>query len=165
MHFWRFLEMDGHLSLLIVSMLVCSLIGGWLALLCFQRSVQLEVVHGVLSDCEGGVFRQIDVHREVVEVLLQEAPDLLRRHRWLQDRLRGQDRFLVELASSIPVRNVVAEGGREYPRSWPVVAVSGPPGRLGRGIGAGGMALVKDGQDVGYVDGRTDWPAGFVQFS
>lgn len=170
------MSIDHHLWLTIFTIASCTGLIGWLAVKAYRQGAQLELLHDLLANSQGGIYRQIDAHREIAGVLLKEAPGVLDRHRWMKDRLLAQDQFLLGLSESLPARNVVAEiVGRPYPRPWPVVSckpatgVQEPNGRLARSDLH--RSVTVDGATFVVTDGSLqpdkpgDWPAGFVAFS
>lgn len=67
---------------------------------------------------QGGVHKRIDENRELLELLQQESPELLKRCPWIEGWLYGQDRFLVEMAEAVGVEDEWATR-QDWPRPWP----------------------------------------------
>lgn len=66
----------------------------------------------------GGVHKRIDENRELLELLQQESPELLKQCPWIEGWLDGQDRFLSELADAVGVDDEWANRP-DWPRPWP----------------------------------------------
>jgi len=71
----------------------------------------------VITCSEGGVFKRIDENRELAEMLVKEAPDLIEQFPWIRGWLLSQDAFLNKLATSIDAQTPFTH--REFPRKIP----------------------------------------------
>lgn len=54
----------------------------------------------VMEQSGGGIYKQIDTHREFVELLHRAHPEFLGKHPYVANWLAGLDDFLVGLASA-----------------------------------------------------------------
>ena len=71
----------------------------------------------------GGLLKRIDENRELLELLLRDAPDFMARHFWVEGWIQGNDAFFVQLQSILQVPNHT--GSTRYPRPWPQETKSG----------------------------------------
>lgn len=79
-------------------------------------------LHDVLGWTAGGVYKRIDENRELLELIQQKAPELIRDNPWLEGWLQSQDEFLVSLADSFSpqhARYMHAVRLGKFPRPWP----------------------------------------------
>lgn len=85
----------------------------------FQFGIRrkLQGVEDVLTQSHRGIYKRIDENRELLELLLEKAPDFLQKHFWVEGWLRGQDEFLGDLLAALPVPKPVESA--DYPRPWP----------------------------------------------
>ena len=79
----------------------------------------------ILGWSAGGVHKRIDENRELLELLQREAPDLLKRHYWIESWINSNDEFFNELAVAVPISegrflNYVKSWGSPFPRDWPI---------------------------------------------
>ena len=84
----------------------------------WQREDVKKTVFDVLEKHQRGVYKRIDENRELLELLQQEAPELLNNKYWIEGWLESQDDFLCDLAQFVPSENPLIVEGR-YPRPWP----------------------------------------------
>lgn len=63
-----------------------------------QRLKQQKQLLNVIGSRQAGIFKRLDENRELLELLIQETPELLRTHPWVVGWLASQDDFLQELA-------------------------------------------------------------------
>lgn len=85
----------------------------------------LAQVKKVLGRHEGGIYKRIDENRELLELLMAEAPQVLAAKPWIVGWLESQDRFLRDIESAVPLTDVQfpeheSASGRRFPRPWPV---------------------------------------------
>lgn len=64
----------------------------------------------------GGLLKRVDENRELLELLLTEAPEFVEKHRWLVGWIEANDSFFTQLQEILNLRD---EHGRQYPRPWP----------------------------------------------
>lgn len=81
-----------------------------------------SAIRRVVAGKDGGVFRRLDENRALLELLQQEAPELLRGHPSVGRWLRAQDDFLAALQAACPRLVNPASLGRAFPRPWPMQA-------------------------------------------
>lgn len=55
-------------------------------------------IRGTLERSEGGIFKRIDENRELAQLLVRSAPQLLKEYPDVMAWLKSQDHFLSELA-------------------------------------------------------------------
>jgi hypothetical protein len=84
-----------------------------------RDSAQLERALQVCDKSARGVFKRIDENRELLELLQQEAPDLLERCGWIEGWIAGQDIFLCDLVQALGIENPFKDMDFMYPRPWP----------------------------------------------
>lgn len=65
----------------------------------------------------GGIYKRIDENRELLELLQEQAPDLLQNAPWVEGWLDTQDRFLIELAEATKPDD--SRLSSHFPRPWP----------------------------------------------
>lgn len=80
---------------------------------------RIEKVEDICERVARGVFKRIDENRELLELLKQEAPELMQRCPWVEGWIEGQDEFLVQLAQAVGTENRLAMTAQNYPRRWP----------------------------------------------
>lgn len=84
----------------------------------FSRNERL--VQAFIDIYQGRIIKRIDENRELLEVLVFDAPEFLDKHWFLQSWIKAQDDFLISLLSAsksfIKYRNVHKE-----PRPWPIL--------------------------------------------
>lgn len=75
----------------------------------------------------GGVYKCIDENRELLELLLEKAPDFLAEHPWVINWIEAQDEFLVDISKAIPAPSYRFDprAPRDsdlgpFPRPWPI---------------------------------------------
>ncbi len=91
----------------------------------FKAFMQLKKIQQVLGWTSGGIYKRIDENRELLELLLKEAPDLIGRRPEVVHWIAAQDEFLMDLVSTIPPKTSrfdPREGlgkDRGFPRPWP----------------------------------------------
>jgi len=86
-----------------------------------RRTTSLQHAVGFVS---GGVHKRIDENRELLELLLREAPDFMQRNFWVEGWLRGHDDFFVAIEKAVPVAQgqylgVAKHSNGRFPRPWP----------------------------------------------
>ena len=82
------------------------------------EAASTETVTDVLETHYGGIYKRIDENRELLELLQQEAPELLKEKFWIDGWIKSQDGFLCDLAKFAPSERPMIVEGR-YPRPWP----------------------------------------------
>lgn len=65
----------------------------------------------------GGLIKRIDENRELLELLKEKSPDLLKECPWAIGWIASNDRFFNELNAIANARTNVTS--TDYPRSWP----------------------------------------------
>lgn len=93
-----------------------------------RRTTSLQRTVGFVA---GGVHKRIDENRELLELLLQEAPDFMQRNFWVEGWLRGHDEFFVAIEQAVPVSEGQYLGATKrphsrFPRPWPGRRSQGP---------------------------------------
>jgi hypothetical protein len=91
----------------------------------FRNKVLLEVQR-IVGQSEGGVHKRIDENRELLELLQNQAPEMLVRNPWIEGWFRSQDNFLNDKAAAVNVENPILKPRKDFPRSWPTAS-----GKLG----------------------------------
>ncbi len=86
------------------------------------RSKSAKQLSGVMKlstirGATGGLIKRIDENRELLELLMREAPDLLNTHSWLIDWIRANDSFFTQLREILQICDRL--GSERYPRPWP----------------------------------------------
>jgi hypothetical protein len=85
----------------------------------FDRAV---VVHEALKTLvfargdTGGVVKRVDENRELLEVLLRDAPDLMKQSPWIVGWIKANDSFFISAADIVSQ----GRGGAYAARPWPV---------------------------------------------
>ncbi len=80
---------------------------------------KLEKIETVINTHQRGIKKRIDEHRELIEFLQQEAPELIKANPWVLGWLSSQDAFLVDLMNASEVVLNPNEIKRGYPRPIP----------------------------------------------
>lgn len=85
------------------------------------RTTSLQRTVGFVS---GGVHKRIDENRELLELLMREAPDFMQRNSWVEGWLRGHDEFFVAIEQAVPVSEgqylgAAKRSNGRFPRPWP----------------------------------------------
>jgi hypothetical protein len=83
-----------------------------------------RALEALVSRGEGGIYKRIDENRELLELLINKAPQVLVDHPQVKAWLASQDRFLLGLLEAVgevpdaayKKRNV---GHLPFPREWP----------------------------------------------
>lgn len=75
-------------------------------------------VTNILLTSQGGVYKRIDENRELMELLREKAPSLLKENFWIEDWLKSNDVFLNDLVPIAPADDKRIKDGL-YPRVWP----------------------------------------------
>jgi hypothetical protein len=65
----------------------------------------------------GGLIKRIDENRELLEFLIEKAPDFLWAHPWVIRWIESNDEFFTQLDEFIDVEK--RPDRRSYPRPWP----------------------------------------------
>lgn len=87
----------------------------------FNKLAQLRQILGVVRTSYRGVAKRIDENRELLDLLQQEAPEILKSKPCIVGWLEGQDGFLTELAQACGDANSLgfrSDAARPYPRKW-----------------------------------------------
>ena len=84
--------------------------------------IPLSEIEAILRHEEGGIYKRIDEHRELLQLLQHCAPNLLTHHPWIIHWLRSQDSFLCRVANTLADSPTGFDGLGIAPRPWP-----GPP--------------------------------------
>ncbi|MBN3780473.1 hypothetical protein G3O06_23450 [Burkholderia sp. Ac-20345] len=80
----------------------------------------------VLRGTTGGLTKRIDENRELLELLLNEAPEFVAEHRWLIGWIKANDSFFTQLSEILQVQNHDERAHNTLvPRPWPVQINSG----------------------------------------
>ncbi len=95
--FWKNGSLSQHLGLI-----------GW-------AMFRLKELYWVLCQVEGGIYKRLDEHRELMEFVEDHCPGILAQHPCLQNWLHSQDVFLCQLVSTLPVGAFVAQQARLKP--------------------------------------------------
>lgn len=82
-----------------------------------QRLKQQKQLLNVIGSRQAGIFKRLDENRELLELLMQETPELLHSHPWVANWLASQDDFLQELA----IVSGITQQKRIRP--WPLLEV------------------------------------------
>ncbi|CFB60481.1 hypothetical protein [Pandoraea apista] len=61
----------------------------------------LHRIRGVVDREQSGIHKRIDENRELLEFLLDYAPDLMVRCPWVEGWIRSTDEFLVQLHAAV----------------------------------------------------------------
>ena len=85
----------------------------------FKKNEKLENIEAVIKRSNRGIKKRIDENRELVEFLLEEAPELVKEKSWVLNWLSSQDAFLVDLMNASEVELNPNEIKRGYPRPIP----------------------------------------------
>ncbi len=82
-----------------------------------------EPLTRILRSQSGGIYKRIDENRELLTLLLAEAPDVLAAHPWIEGWLQSHDEFFCDLANTVASGDTFLSlrqrSGRPYPRPWP----------------------------------------------
>lgn len=82
-----------------------------------QRLKQQKQLLNVIGSRQAGIFKRLDENRELLELLIQETPELLHSHPWVVGWLASQDDFLQELAIVSGITQ------QKHIRPWPLLEV------------------------------------------
>lgn len=82
----------------------------------------LSEIEEILRHEGRGIYKRIDEHRELLQLLQHCAPNLLTHHNWVIGWLRSQDSFLCRVANTLADSPAGFDGLGLAPRPWP-----GPP--------------------------------------
>lgn len=88
-------------------------------MLSFFRNKLLLEVQRIVGQSEGGVHKRIDENRELLELLQNQAPEVLVRNPWIEGWFRSHDNFLNDIATAVKVENPMLKPRKDFPRSWP----------------------------------------------
>ena len=66
-------------------------------------------------DCGRGVWKQIDENRQLLELLMEDVPELLKKKPWIIAWCTKRDEFLTKLAKITKTENRL----QNFPRPWP----------------------------------------------
>ena len=93
-----------------------------------RRATSLQHIVGFVS---GGVHKRIDENRELLELLMREAPAFMQRNSWVEGWLRGHDGFFVAIEQAVPVAKgqfleAAKRPNSRFPRPWPGRRAHGP---------------------------------------
>lgn len=88
------------------------------------RGPRITPLQHIIGFVSGGVHKRIDENRELLELLLREAPDFMERHSWVEGWLLGHDQFFVAVEQAVPVSKGQYLGAAKrpnsrFPRPWP----------------------------------------------
>lgn len=83
-----------------------------------QKSSGSDIEH-ILRHEGRGIYKRIDENRELLLLLQQCAPTVLRDHFWVESWLNNQDRFLCRLANTLDHTPTGFDGLGLAPRPWP----------------------------------------------
>jgi hypothetical protein len=84
----------------------------------FSKLFGNEVIEHVLKRRQGGVFKRMDENRELLQLLQDKYPDVLKENPWVQGWLWSQDCFLADLAKVGEIKNPHGKSTL-FPRPWP----------------------------------------------
>ena len=70
-----------------------------------EHAMDPDTLREIVGWTEGGVYKRIDENRELLELLVEEAPEFLNSHSWVRGWLEGHDNFLVELAEASQIHD------------------------------------------------------------
>jgi len=87
-----------------------------------SKPKRLIAIDDVCENTGRGIYKRIDENRELLELLLREAPELLDRCFWIIGWLENQDHFLVSLAQAAEIENSYPLI-RNFPRPMPTVSM------------------------------------------
>lgn len=89
-----------------------------------ESTIELQEIHRILSQHQGGIYKRIDEGRELLVLLQEAAPVLLAAFPRIECWIHKQDDFLVQLScvSSDPEANPVP--GYGFPRPLPKMKYS-----------------------------------------
>lgn len=84
----------------------------------YSHKQKMRRVDEVLQASHRGIYKRIDENRELLELLQNEAPELLAKRPWIVGWLESQDGFLLDIAKAVgyPPKH---EQHHDYPRPWP----------------------------------------------
>lgn len=90
----------------------------------FRSAGLMKRVRKILGWSGGGIHKRIDENRELLELLQQEAPHLLKSYYWIEGWLKANDEFFNDLAATVPISEGrflghVKSTGTPFPRQWP----------------------------------------------
>lgn len=75
----------------------------------------------VLRGSTGGLTKRIDENRELLELLMNEAPEFVAKHRWLIGWIKANDSFFTQLSEILQVQVHDARVRNTLvPRPWPL---------------------------------------------
>lgn len=89
-----------------------------------SNKTQLTEVRRVLSKTSGGIYKRIDENRELLELLVKEAPELIQRYPWVVNWIKSTDDFLTSMVAVSEMTVSDMSHCKQLPRSWPDL----PPG-------------------------------------
>ncbi len=77
----------------------------------------------ICEEAEGGIYKRIDEHRELVRLLIADAPEFISAHPWIASWVASQDRFLVALEGAVPFdpENCAYQKTETWPYAMPVL--------------------------------------------
>lgn len=75
-------------------------------------------VVAICAPLDRGVFKRIDENLELLKLLQSEMPDFVEPHPWIEEWIKSQDEFLIELAKAIESKRMVAGHTSVFPRAW-----------------------------------------------
>ncbi|QOX81035.1 helix-turn-helix transcriptional regulator (plasmid) [Trichlorobacter lovleyi] len=96
-------------------------IGRISSLFCKQTSQAADHLRGLRVAAGGRVWKRLDEHRELAELITCKAPDLLNEHPWIAQWFRNQDIFLMAAAelSHVPGQDDAdRDRGVRKPPAW-----------------------------------------------
>ena len=93
----------------------------------FQNNTLIQRIKKTMGWTAGGVHKRIDENRELLELLMREAPGFMGRNSWVTHWLKSNDEFFVELETLIPIEDgrffgKTKNANGNFPRPFPANA-------------------------------------------
>jgi len=83
-----------------------------------SKKMEYRELLDVIKNTEGGIYKRIDENRELLQLLLEEHPDLLKNKPWIERWILATDNYLISLLrhTELPLSK---PGDPQMPRPFP----------------------------------------------
>lgn len=86
----------------------------------FKKTIPRKAAVLLLAKIGGGAHKRVDENRELLELLQEKAPQLLKENPWVVGWIRANDEVFTEMASlSANLGLHELYSGTNFPRPWP----------------------------------------------
>ncbi|EJT4720279.1 hypothetical protein NT241_003294 [Salmonella enterica] len=113
------LALKGYAIVVVVMLLCTAFIWTQIVRVRDGCEQKLRELQNLILQNERGVYKRIDENRELLELLIQQTPQLFETHGWIRGWFKSQDEYLLALAYRVGKETENSKRVRPYPVNIP----------------------------------------------